>query len=63
MYDAWKNDQKEGGGRLNNDFNLGITIKSRMSVNVFFDCLYILKEKCGMAKLGERDQGFYSLQC
>lgn len=35
MYDAWKNDQKEGGGRLNNDFNLGITIKSRMSVNVF----------------------------
>lgn len=51
MYDAWKNDQKEGGGRLNNDFNLGITIKSRMSVNVFFDCLYILKEKCGMAKL------------
>ncbi|CAI4658244.1 AIE_G0038990.mRNA.1.CDS.1 [Saccharomyces cerevisiae] len=51
MYDAWKNDQKEGGGRLENDFNLGITIKSRMSVNVFFDCLYILKEKCGMAKL------------
>ncbi len=24
----------EGGGELNNDFNLGITIKSRMSVNV-----------------------------
>ncbi|CAI4047241.1 leucine-responsive transcriptional regulator LEU3 SKDI_12G4790 [Saccharomyces kudriavzevii IFO 1802] len=51
MYDAWKNGQKECEGKLENDFNLGITIKSRMSVNVFFDCLYILKEKCGMAKL------------
>ncbi|EJS42644.1 leu3p [Saccharomyces arboricola H-6] len=51
MYDAWRNDQKDGGSKLDNDFNLGITIKSRMSVNVFFDCLYILKEKCGMAKL------------
>ena len=54
MYDAWKNDQREGEKKLEDDFNLGITIKSRMSVNVFFDCLYILKEKCGMAKL-ERD--------
>lgn len=31
---------------LSSDFNLTLTIKSRMSASVFFDCLYILKEKC-----------------
>lgn len=31
-------------------FNLSISVKSRMSVSVFFDCLYILKEKCDMAR-------------
>ncbi|KAG0661331.1 hypothetical protein C6P44_002781 [Monosporozyma unispora] len=39
-----------------NEFNLNITVNSRMSVSVFFDCLYILKAKCGMAKL-KRESG------
>lgn len=28
-----------------------VTVKSRMSVNIFFDTLWILREKCGMIKL------------
>ncbi|CCK71034.1 uncharacterized protein KNAG_0F03720 [Huiozyma naganishii CBS 8797] len=36
---------------LDPDFNLKITVKSRMSVSVFFDCLYILKKNSGRAKL------------
>lgn len=50
MYEAWKL-ENEGNLSPKQDFNLNITVKSRMSVSVFFDCLYILKEKCGMAKL------------
>ncbi|SMN21012.1 similar to Saccharomyces cerevisiae YLR451W LEU3 Zinc-finger transcription factor that regulates genes involved in branched chain amino acid biosynthesis and ammonia assimilation [Maudiozyma saulgeensis] len=54
MYQEWKNDQSESRP---SEFNLDITVKSRMSVSVFFDCLYILKEKCGMAKLArEKNQ-------
>ncbi|CAB4255607.1 similar to Saccharomyces cerevisiae YLR451W LEU3 Zinc-finger transcription factor that regulates genes involved in branched chain amino acid biosynthesis and ammonia assimilation [Maudiozyma barnettii] len=54
MYQEWKNDQSES---RSSEFNLDITVKSRMCVSVFFDCLYILKEKCGMAKLArEKNQ-------
>ncbi|CCK70262.1 leucine-responsive transcriptional regulator LEU3 KNAG_0D05240 [Huiozyma naganishii CBS 8797] len=56
MYDVWKHTNKDMG-----EFNLYITVKSRMAVSVFFDCLYILKEKCGMAKL-EREGGKYLLR-
>ena len=53
MHDEWKKERKDdiSNDIFTNDFNLGITVKSRMAVSVFFDCLYILKEKCGMAKL------------
>lgn len=30
---------------------IDITIRTRMSASVFFDCLWILREKCGMIKL------------
>lgn len=52
MYQEWKEDNSDDRSA---EFNLDITVKSRMSVSVFFDCLYILKEKCGMAKL-EREK-------
>lgn len=48
MYEDWKEEREETNSH---EFNLDITVKSRMSVSVFFDSLYILKEKCGMAKL------------
>ncbi|CAR27571.1 ZYRO0D01650p [Zygosaccharomyces rouxii] len=51
MHDDWKKDRVSQDEKFANDFNLGISVKSRMSVSVFFDCLYILREKCGMAKL------------
>lgn len=52
MYEEWKEEAHEDHDqRSTPEFNLDITVKSRMSVSVFFDCLYILKEKCGMAKL------------
>lgn len=38
-----KKDEEEA---LSSDFNLTVTIKSRMSASVFFDCLYILKQRC-----------------
>ena len=47
--------KKEGQQSLSSNFNLSVTVKSRMSASVFFDCLYILKEKCGVAKL-ERER-------
>ncbi|SCV06214.1 LANO_0H24608g1_1 [Lachancea nothofagi CBS 11611] len=51
MHTKWKTEQSDELLPLGNDFNLDITIKSRMSASVFFDCLYKLREKCGMAKL------------
>lgn len=53
MFEEWKSKEHQSGGvsKGEKDFNLTITIKSRMSVSVFFDCLYILRQKCGMAKL------------
>lgn len=36
----------------NKDYdNLGVTIRSRMSSSVFFDCLWVLREQVGMIKL------------
>ncbi|AET41051.1 leucine-responsive transcriptional regulator LEU3 Ecym_7203 [Eremothecium cymbalariae DBVPG len=52
MYDDWKLKRDANNGILPQDFNLGIAIKTRMSVSVFFDCLFVLRQKCGMAKLG-----------
>lgn len=40
---------------LSSNFNLSLTIKSRMAVSVFFDCLYHLKEKCGIAKAQQNE--------
>lgn len=56
MYDEWQNDKKNADKQNDIEFNLNITVSSRMSVSVFFDCLYILKTKCGMAKL-KRESG------
>lgn len=53
MHKQWLNKQPK---KSNSEFNLNITVNSRMSVSVFFDCLYILKAKCGMAKL-KRESG------
>ncbi|CCD24336.1 leucine-responsive transcriptional regulator LEU3 NDAI_0D00220 [Naumovozyma dairenensis CBS 421] len=59
IHDEWKksNTEQNTNDIFTNDFNLGITVKSRMAVSVFFDCLYILKEKCGMAKLQRETNG------
>ncbi|QLQ78611.1 hypothetical protein HG537_0A08580 [Torulaspora globosa] len=51
MHADWQKGKESQEEKVANDFNLGISIKSRMSVSVFFDCLYILREKCGMAKV------------
>ena len=53
MFEEWKakKDQSSSSTQSEKDFNLSITIRSRMSVSVFFDCLFILRQKCGMAKL------------
>ena len=51
MHADWKRNNMNHGDQFSNDYNLGVTVKSRMSVSIFFDCLYILREKCGMAKL------------
>lgn len=51
MHADWQKGKDSQEEKVANDFNLGISIKSRMSVSVFFDCLYILREKCGMAKV------------
>ncbi|CEP60763.1 leucine-responsive transcriptional regulator LEU3 LALA0_S01e18382g [Lachancea lanzarotensis] len=51
MHERWKIEQAEAADRSPKNFNLEITIRSRMSASVFFDCLYKLREKCGMAKL------------
>ncbi|SCU85245.1 LAME_0D00650g1_1 [Lachancea meyersii CBS 8951] len=57
MHDQWESEQPETSDtsetltQSTKDFNLDITIKSRMSASVFFDCLYKLRERCGMAKL------------
>lgn len=58
MYDDWKKDQSGQDDSTASDFNLGINIKSRMSVSVFFDCLYILREKCGMARIKRETQRY-----
>lgn len=58
MHGDWKRDKVCQVDKFANDFNLGISIKSRMSVSVFFDCLYILREKCGMAKIRREAQQF-----
>lgn len=58
MHDDWKKDRVSQDEKFANDFNLGISVKSRMSVSVFFDCLYILREKCGMAKLKRESQRY-----
>lgn len=58
MHADWKKVRISQDEKLANDFNLGISIKSRMSVSVFFDCLYILREKCGMAKLKRESQKY-----
>lgn len=55
MFDEWRKNKTTKDNSSSSDYNLGLIIKSRMSVSVFFDCLYILKEKCGMAKL-ERER-------
>lgn len=65
MYHDWqeerqiKKHKKDGSYNEFEEFNLTITVKSRMSVSVFFDCLYILKAKCGMAKL-QREKKYNS---
>lgn len=53
MFEEWKIQRPNNMDSIEQekDFNLKIRIKSRMSVSVFFDCLYLLREKCGMAKL------------
>lgn len=51
MHADWKRNNMNHGDQFSNDYNIGVTVKSRMSVSIFFDCLYILREKCGMAKL------------
>ncbi|SCU85636.1 LAFA_0D16842g1_1 [Lachancea sp. 'fantastica'] len=51
MHEHWKHEQTQTAKAFSKDFNLDITIRSRMSASVFFDCLYKLREKCGMAKL------------
>lgn len=58
MHDDWKNSKVSQDEKFANDFNLGISVKSRMSVSVFFDCLYILREKCGMAKLKRESERY-----
>lgn len=58
MYADWKSDKVSQADTFAIDFNVGITIKSRMSVSVFFDCLYILREKCGMAKIRREAQQY-----
>ncbi|KAK5781603.1 uncharacterized protein PWA37_004497 [Arxiozyma heterogenica] len=35
---------------FSSNFNLSLTIKSRMAVSTFFDCLYHLKQNCGIVK-------------
>lgn len=51
MHEKWKAEQASSSEEPRPDFNLDIAVKSRMSASVFFDCLYILRAKCGMAKL------------
>ncbi|SCV02115.1 LAMI_0G16028g1_1 [Lachancea mirantina] len=51
MHSDWKKPEDKTTTSKHRDFNLDITVNSRMSASVFFDCLYILREKCGMAKL------------
>ncbi|CCE63874.1 hypothetical protein TPHA_0G00380 [Tetrapisispora phaffii CBS 4417] len=53
MYDSWKADLNDENRIY--EFNLGVAVQSRMSVSVFFDCLYVLRQKSGMAKL-ERER-------
>ncbi|SCU77483.1 LADA_0A00694g1_1 [Lachancea dasiensis] len=55
MHSQWDAQQSHDRLQIGKDFNLDITIKSRMAASVFFDCLYKLREKCGMAKL-KREQ-------
>lgn len=35
--------------------NLTVTVKTRMSASLFFDCLWVLREQVGMIKLGMND--------
>ncbi|QLL33739.1 hypothetical protein HG536_0F00640 [Torulaspora globosa] len=51
MHADWQKGKDSREEKVASDFNLGISIKSRMSVSVFFDSLSILREKCGMAKV------------
>lgn len=51
MHADWQKNNKSREDKIADDFNLGINVRSRMSVSVFFDCLYILREKCGIAKV------------
>lgn len=62
MHKEWLNKQKirsikDQTTTFDDEFNLNITVNSRMSVSVFFDCLYILKAKSGMAKLRRESGG------
>ncbi|KAH3682834.1 hypothetical protein WICPIJ_006173 [Wickerhamomyces pijperi] len=36
--------------------NLTVTVKTRMSASLFFDCLWVLREQVGMIKLGMNDK-------
>ncbi|AAS50946.2 ABR174Wp [Eremothecium gossypii ATCC 10895] len=51
MHDNWNHQGQPSDPLSPSSFNLAINVKSRMAVSVFFDCLYILRRKCGMAKL------------
>lgn len=51
LFEDWKISKKEKPNETEPDFNLDLIVNSRMSVSVFFDCLYILRKRCGMAKL------------
>ena len=58
MYNDWLEKRQAGGasGVNEEEFNLNLTVRSRMSVSVFFDCLYLLRGKCGIARL-RREKG------
>ncbi|CCH61831.1 hypothetical protein TBLA_0F02920 [Henningerozyma blattae CBS 6284] len=57
LYDDWKLSRKQRKDEPLGDFNLDLIVNSRMSVSVFFDSLYILRKKCGMAKLKRNIKG------
>ena len=59
MYNDWLAERRShttGSSSNAEEFNLNLTVRSRMSVSVFFDCLYLLRGKCGIARL-RREKG------